>query len=352
MSAGGAARRSTRKITLEEHYLDPETTTRVLSDSAELARVSAGGGVMPDYYEPIMRRLSEFDRSRIEAMDEHGIERSILSLTAPGIQLLTDPATAVRAAREANDFLAEQIARRPDRYSGFAAVPLQDPAAAVAELRRCVRELGFVGAMVNGYTNAGDMEHGRYYDEPEFAIFWQGVEELDVPVYLHPRPSLPAVQQNLQGHPELVGATWGFGTETATHVLRLILSGLFDTFPRLQLVLGHLGEGLPAMLWRTQYGFDLNRFGKRIEKTLAEYFADNIHITTSGNFSDQALINALLTVGGDRILFSVDYPYADTGLASRWIEQAPISESDRRKISYDNALALFGLKPDATHCSP
>ncbi|HVX47188.1 MAG TPA: amidohydrolase family protein, partial [Mycobacteriales bacterium] len=125
--------------------------------------------------------------------------------------------------------------------------------------------------------------------------------------------------------------------------VRLILSGLFDRFPGVQLVLGHLGEGLPGMLWRTQYCFDLNPFDKRIEKTLAEYFSDNIHITTSGNFSDQALINALLTVGGDRILFSVDYPYADPALASRWIERAPISESDRRKITHGNAIKLFGL---------
>jgi 2,3-dihydroxybenzoate decarboxylase len=274
-----------RKIALEEHYLDPVTTQQVLGSDAELARISAGGGVMPHYYEPILHRLGEFDAARLAAMDDNGIERAVLSLTAPGVQRLTDIAASISAARAANDFLAEQIGRRPDRYSGFAAVALQDPAAAAAELRRCVSELGFVGAMVNGYTNITDNEHAAYYDEPAFDVFWRAAAELEVPIYLHPRPALPTAGRTVQGHPELVGATWGFGMETATHTLRLIFSGLFDRFPGLQLILGHLGEGLPAMLWRTQYCFELNPFDKTIEKPLVEYFADNIHLTTSGNFS-------------------------------------------------------------------
>ncbi len=340
------------KVALEEHFLDPATARGILDDPAELARVSAGGGVMPEYYEPIMHRLADFDGERLATMDAHGIERAVLSLTAPGVQVLTDADAAVATARSLNDLLAEKIQLRPDRFAGFAAVPLQDPAAAATELRRCVRDLGFVGVMVNGYTNDSGPHNdsntgqGRYYDEPAFEVFWKEAAELGVPVYLHPRPPLPSASGNLHGHPELVGATWGFGTETATHTLRLIFSGLFDRHPDLQLVLGHLGEGLPAQLWRTQYCFDLNPFDKRPRKTLAEYFADNIHITTSGNFSDHALINALLTVGADRILFSVDYPYADTDRAAPWIERAPISESDRRKIAHGNARRLLGL-PDA-----
>ncbi|QGK71902.1 amidohydrolase family protein [Allosaccharopolyspora coralli] len=334
------------KVALEEHFLDPASAQRILDDPDELARVSAGGGVMPEYYEPIMHRLAEFDGDRLATMDAHGVERAILSLTAPGVQVLTDTDAAVSTARSLNDLLADQVRRRPDRFSGFAAVPLQDPAAAASELRRCVRDLGFVGVMVNGYTNDTAPGTGRYYDEPGFEVFWKEATELGVPVYLHPRPPLPSSSANLHGHPELVGATWGFGTETATHALRLIFSGLFDRHPELQLVLGHLGEGLPAQLWRTQYCFDLNPFDKRPRKTLAEYFADNIHVTTSGHFSDQALISALLTVGADRILFSVDYPYAETDRATAWIENAPISESDRRKIAHGNARRLLRL-PDA-----
>lgn len=331
------------KVALEEHFLDRETVERILADPDELARVSAGGGVMPSYYEPIMHRLADFDDARLKAMDDGEIEYAVLSLTAPGVQRLTDPAEAATAAYTANELLAEQVEKRPDRYAGFATVALQEPEAAAQELRRCVRELGFVGAMVNGYTNVGDTEHAAYYDEPAFDVFWQEAVELEVPVYLHPRPALPGGARILDGHPEMVGATWGFGTETATHTMRLILGGVFDRHPELQLVLGHLGEGLPAMLWRTQYCFDLNPFDKRLAKTLPEYFADNLHVTTSGNFSDQALINAVLTVGADRIMFSVDYPYADTEHAARWIEHAPISESDRRKIAAGNAHRLLRL---------
>ncbi len=334
---------SLNKIALEEHYLDPDTVQQILGDDQQLARLSAAAGVMPRYYQRTLPLLADFDDLRLSSMDEHGIERSILSLTAPGVQQLTDPTTAVRAAEAANDLLAQQIGRRPDRYAGFAAVPLQHPPAAAAELRRCVHELGFVGAMVNGYTNIADPDHAAYYDQPEFDVFWQTTAQLAVPVYLHPRAALPVTRTNLAGHPELIGATWGFGTETATHTLRLILSGLFDRHPGLQLILGHLGEGLPALLWRTQYCFDLNPFDKTISKTLAEYFADNIHLTTSGNFSDQALINAILTVGADRILFATDYPYADPAQAARWIEHAPISESDRRKIAHRNAQRLLNL---------
>ena len=330
------------KIALEEHFLDPRAAADVLADPDKLQRLSDGGGVMPEYYRPILGLLGDFDDQRLSTMDKFGIECAVLSLTAPGVQLVADTTEAIAVARDANDLLAEQVRKHPDRYRGFASVALQDPAAAAEELRRCVRELGFVGAMVNGYTATGD-GGDAYLDDDRFTGFWEAVADLDVPVYLHPRPAPPTDRHAIAGHPQLVGATWGFGVETATHTLRLIFSGLFDRFPGVQLVLGHLGEGLPAQLWRTQYCYDLNPFDKHIEKTLPEYFADNIHVTTSGNFSDQALITALLTVGGDRVLFSVDYPYADTELATTWLDRAPISESDRRKIAAGNARRLFKL---------
>jgi 2,3-dihydroxybenzoate decarboxylase len=331
------------KIALEEAFLGPDEVRRILDDDELLERTSAGGGVTPGFYRPVMARLAEFDEVRLGDMDDNGIEHTVLSLTAPGVQRLTDMARATAEARRLNDFLAEQIARHPDRYTGFAAVALQDPDGAAAELERAVTALGLRGALVNGYTNVGDTRHGAYLDDPAFHGFWEAVQDLDVPVYLHPRTALPDGQVAYDGHPELVGATWGFGTETATHTLRMIFSGLFDRFPRLKLILGHLGEGLPALLWRTQYNFNRNPFDKKIDKTLPEYFADNIWLTTSGNFSDQALINAILTVGADHIMFSVDYPYADNALACRWIESAPISENDRRKIAHGNARRMFGI---------
>ncbi|QIS21973.1 amidohydrolase family protein [Nocardia terpenica] len=330
------------KIAVEEAFHQPDEVTRILADEQKFQQICAQAGLTPEFYRPRLERLADFGEARLKTMDAGGIQHAVLSLTAPGIQAILDPREAADEAERANDLLAREIARNPDRYSGFAAVALQDPACAIAELRRGIGELGFKGVMINGYTNVGSPERGAYLDEPQFDEFLSAVTELDVPLYLHPRPALPGWGA-IDGHPELLGATWGFGPETATHVLRLIFGGAFDRHPRLKLILGHLGEGLPALLWRTQYNFDLNPFGKRIERTLPEYFSDNIWLTTSGNFSDQALLNALTTVGADHVLFSVDYPYADTELAARWIENTPISETDRRKIASGNACALLGL---------
>lgn len=331
------------KITLEEAYKHPDEVAHLLGSDEALRRVASAAGLEPAWYRDVLRRLADFDDARLADMDANDIEHSIVSLTAPGIQAITDPTTAVSEARRQNDFLAERISRHPDRFSGFAALPMQDPGNAVAELTRSVRSLGFKGALINGYTSVGDGEQGSYLDEPVYQEFWAAVADLNIPIYLHPRPGLPGTQLAIAGHPQLLGATWGFGTETATHLLRLIFSGLFDRHPGLRLIVGHLGEGLPALLWRTQHNFELNPFDKKIEKPLAEYFADNILLTTSGNFSDQALINAILTVGSDNIMFSVDYPYADNASAARWIENAPISENDRRKIAHGNARRLFNL---------
>ena len=332
------------KIALEEAYEHPERVARVLADEKALAAASDGGGVTPEFYRPVFEKLAEFDDVRLGSMDRAGITHTILSLTAPGIQNILDPAAATAEARRQNDFLAGQVARHPDRYSGFAAVALQEPENAAAELRRAVTELGFKGVLVNGYTNIGDAEHGSYLDEPRYHGFWETLAELDVPLYLHPRPSLPGGQALYAGHPEMKGATWGFGTETASHAVRLLLSGHFDRFPTAKLILGHLGEALPALLWRTQNMFEANPFGRRPRRTLPEYVADNVWITTSGSFSDHALINSVLTVGADHIMFSVDYPYSENAGAADWIERAPISELDRRKIAHGNAAALFGIE--------
>jgi 2,3-dihydroxybenzoate decarboxylase len=286
-------------------------------------------------------RLTEFDVERLGGMDASGITTSILSHTVPGVQGIVDAATAVSAARDINDFLADVMAKHRGRFGGFASVPLQDPAAAAAELERAVGRLGFKGVMVNGYSNIGDVSTGEYLDEPKFLPFWEAAAALDVPVYLHPRPALE--QRLYEGHRELIGATWGFAPEAATHALRIVYSGLLDRFPRLTLVLGHLGETIPHFSWRIQHCFEYNPSDKRVERRLQDYLSDNFYVTTSGFFSDQALIGAILTVGADRILFAVDYPYEIMEHAARWIERAPISENDRRKIASGNARRLFKL---------
>jgi 2,3-dihydroxybenzoate decarboxylase len=323
-----------RKIALEEHFMS-------VPPANGPSPMSRDAGLDPAFLALVTQRMLDLHESRIEEMDASGIDVSILSLRAPGTEGIPDAAASIATARETNDFLADAIAKSRGRYAGFASVALQDAEAAATELERAVRKLGFKGVMVNGHVNIGSSDSTHYLDEERFLPFWEAVAALDVPVYLHPRA--PLEKRMFAGHKELVGATWGFATETATHALRLVYGGLFDRFPGVNVILGHLGETLPYFAWRIQHCFELNPDDKRIEKRLQDYLCDNFFVTTSGNNCDQALICALLTIGSDRILFSTDYPFEMSTEAARWIERAPISELDRRKIAHGNAQRLFGL---------
>lgn len=331
-----------RKIAIEEHFMVPEATNPGgVFDPAAFARVS---GIEVAFLDVVMRRMADLRQRRIEEMDQAGIDIALLSLTAAGIEALPDAARARDAASKVNDFLADLVASAGGRFAGFASVPLQDPEAAARELERAIRTLGFKGVMVNGYVADADRNIGHYLDEDRFAAFWQVASDLACPVYIHPRASLPPVRDALYaGHPELAGGTWGFTTETATHALRLVYSGLFDRLPNLSVVLGHLGETIPYVAWRIQRCFEYNPIGHQVNKRLQDYLAENFYVSTSGSFNDQALICALLTIGADRIMFAVDYPFEMSDDAARWIERAPISEGDRRKIAHGNAARLFGL---------
>ena len=237
--------------------------------------------------------------------------------------------------------LAEEIAKHPGRFAGFAALPMQDPDAAAIELERCVREYGFVGALVNGYSQIGDSETCVYYDAPQYRPLWALFERLDVPFYLHPRE--PSERKAYAGHPWLVGPAYGFGAETGLHALRLAGSGLFDAFPNLTIILGHLGEGLPFNLYRIDERIRWSPLGYPAKKRISEYFAENFYITTAGNFRTQSLVNCILELGADRILFSTDYPFEEMSEAAAWFDATAISESDRRKIGRDNARRLFRM---------
>jgi 2,3-dihydroxybenzoate decarboxylase len=319
------------KIALEEHFAIAET----LGDSR---------GYLPEetWTELRERALDIHDR-RLREMDRHGIELMILSLNAPAIQAIADPARAVEVARKANDYLAEQVSKRPDRFQGFAALPMQEPEQAARELERCVRELKFRGALVNGFSQIGDTV--AYYDLPQYWPFWETVERLDVPFYLHPRNPLPGHAQIYEGHSWLMGPSWAFAQETAVHALRLMGSGLFDKHPRLQIILGHLGEGLPYNMWRVDHcnGWVQGRHNYPARKKIADYFYANFHLTTSGNFHTQTLVAAMMELGADRILFSADWPFENISHAAEWFDSVPISEADRRKIGRTNALDLFKL---------
>jgi len=322
------------KIGLEEHFAIQDT----LADSA--------GFVPKDYWPELSSRLLDIHEKRLRQMDEHGMEMMILSLNAPAVQALPDPRKAGEIARRANDFLAEQVARRPDRFQGFAALPMQDPDMASRELERCVKALGFRGALVNGFSQVGQAERVLYYDRPQYWPFWGVVASLDVPFYLHPRNPLPRDAAIYEGHRWLMGPAWAFGQETAVHALRLMGSGLFDKYPGLQIVLGHMGEGLPFSIWRVDYHNAWVKFPQPYpaKKKIGEYFSQNFHITTSGNFRTQSLIDAMLEVGADRILFSTDWPFENIDHAAAWFDAADISEGDRTKIGRTNAIRLFKLE--------
>jgi 2,3-dihydroxybenzoate decarboxylase len=322
-----------RKIGLEEHFAVPET----LSDSQ---------GFLGDHVWPeLEKRLLDMQEYRLAQMDKHGMQMMILSLNAPAIQAIPDTRRAIDLARKANDFLAAEVKRRPDRFQAFAALAMQDPDAATRELVRCVKELGFRGALVNGFSQINDPNSMVYLDDARYRGFWAECDKLGVPFYLHPRNPLPSASQIYEGHPWLLGPTWAFGQETAVHALRLMASGLFDRHPKLQIVLGHLGEGLPYSLWRVDHRNAWTKAPPRYpaKKKLGDYFRDNFHLTTSGNFRTQTLIDAILEVGSDRILFSTDWPFENVDHAADWFDACPISELDRLKIGRTNAERLFRL---------
>jgi 2,3-dihydroxybenzoate decarboxylase len=278
-------------------------------------------------------------------MDEQGIEMMILSLNAPAVQAIPDAKKANEIAVRANDYLAEQVARRPERFQAFAALPMQDPDLAIVELDRAVTTLGFKGALVNGFSQVGEARNAVYYDLDRYWPFWETVEALDVPFYLHPRNPLAEDSRIYEGHEWLLGPTWAFGQETAVHALRLMGSGLFDKHPGLRIILGHMGEGLPYSMWRIDHrnGWVKAPPRYKAKKKICEYFNAHFYLTTSGNFRTQTLIDALLEIGADRILFSADWPFENIDHAAQWFDSATISEADRKKIGRDNALRLFKL---------
>ena len=291
-------------------------------------------------------RLLDIQDIRLAEMDKHGIEMMILSLNAPAVQAIHDVKRAIAVARQANDVLAAEVRKRPDRFASFAALPMQDPEAATAELTRCVNDLGMVGALVNGFSQTGTPDNVTYYDLPQYRPFWRAVEALDVPFYLHPRNPLPSWNRQYEGHSWLLGPNWAFSAETAVHALRLIGSGLFDEHPRLKMVLGHLGEGIPvaALAHRRPQRLDEGTPQIRRQAGVGHYFRKHFHLTTSGNFHTPSLVNAMTEMGAERVMFSVDWPFEDVAEGAQWFDKAAISEADRAKIGRENAIKLFKLK--------
>jgi 2,3-dihydroxybenzoate decarboxylase len=311
-------------IALEEHYYDPELA----------ATFDGPEGRAPE----VRRRLDDLGELRLKEMDEAGIDIQVISHGAPSTQRL-DSETAEILARNANDRLAQAITAHPDRFAGFAALPTPAPKAAADELERAVTQLGFKGAMVHGLTN------GVFFDDRRFWPIFERAQALDVPLYVHPATPHPAVveayyQDYLADFPGLRTAAWGFTVETATQGIRLVLSGVFDAYPNLKIILGHMGEGLPFLLWRIDHA--LSRPGNR-RVSFREQFSQHFYITTSGNFSTPALLCSMLELGVDRILFSVDWPFVQNVPGMKWMQELQLSAEDKTKILSGNARRLLKM---------
>jgi 2,3-dihydroxybenzoate decarboxylase len=314
-----------KKIALEEHFMAPgceEYWAKTVED------------VPAAVQQRLLSHLRDFGDMRLGAMDAAGIAHSVLALSGPGVQVERDTATAIRRAHEANDFLAKEIQKQPKRYSGFAHLALQDPKEAARELQRCMRDLGFKGAMINGHTN------GQYLDDPALSPFWERVVELGALVYLHPADPI-APFPVLAGHKGLKRAAWEWTLETSSHALRLVFSGLFDRFPRATLVLGHLGETLPYMLWRLDSRAKL--YGIKLGRQPSDYIRDNIVVTVSGMFSAEPLNCAIAALGQSRVMFSADYPFESIEEAGEFMDTVPLDEKVRADVAFNNAARLLNL---------
>ena len=310
-----------RVIAIEEHY----------------ERAVDGSRPMP---RDVLEKLADLGDARVADMDAAGIDVQVLSLSTAAA-LAFPAADAVALIREANERLAEAVSRHPQRFAAFATLPMTDPNAAAGELERTVQRHGFQGAMING------LSEGRFLDDHRFWPILECAEALRVPIYLHPAPPPAAVADAYYAgfSPQVsfvLGTTaWGWHIETGLHVLRLVLAGAFDRFPGLQVVVGHLGEALPFMLARA--GSWLPPATTGLERTVPEYLRGHVHLTTSGFFSVPPFLNALLEMGADRILFSVDYPFSANREGRAFLDSMPVSQADREKIAHGNAERLLRL---------
>ena len=325
-----ASSNGTKIIALEEHFWD-----------AEVAKHFKVRG--PEMNIPAMQeRLHDLGALRLKEMDEAGIDVQVLSHGAPATQRL-EGELAVQVSRNANDFLHKKIQDNPERLKGFAVLPTADPKAAADELERAVTRLGFKGAMLHGlsYGAGGTL----FLDDKRFWPIYERAQALDVPIYLHPAPPHPAVveayyKDYLKEFPGLMTAAWGFTVEAATQGIRMVLSGVFEAYPRLKMILGHLGESLPFSLWRIDMA--LARQGNR-PTPFRDCFREHFWITTSGNFSTPALLCCVMEMGADRIMFSVDYPFVPNPPGVKWMETIPLGPEDRVKILNGNAKKLLKL---------
>jgi 5-carboxyvanillate decarboxylase len=337
------------RIATEEAYAPPELFERYRKLLASGTVDDPGFESLMGFYlsnpspriKDVRDRLEDVSTRRLHDMDNSGIDRQILSLTAPGVQVFDAP-TAVSLAESFNDQLSESISRHPTRFSGLAAIAPQNPAAAAKELERAVNKLGLKGAIVNSHT------HGEYLDDEKFWDIFAAAEALNVPVYIHPT-SLPKSMVQPFLDRGLDGAVYGFAVETGLHLLRIVVAGIFDRFPKLQIVVGHLGEGIPYWLFRIDFMHTRmvasNRYPnvKPLKRIPSEYLKANVHVTTSGMAWQPPILYAQSVLGVDRVMYAMDYPYQYVPEEVLVTDNLPIPDDDKKKLYQSNAERVFRL---------
>ncbi|POS81526.1 2,3-dihydroxybenzoate decarboxylase [Diaporthe helianthi] len=340
------------KIALEEAY---EMAGMEAKSQREAALYIA-----KDYRTRYMRQISDINNERVQLADDHGIGYTIVSLTVPGIQGISDKAEAERRATEVNNWVAEQIKSKPDKLGAFACLSMHDPVQAGKELTRCVKELGFHGALLCDFQHAGkNGEEYLFYDQPQYDAFWKVLTELDVPLYIHPAAPADVVFDKLYAQRKsLIGPPLSFANAVSLHLMGLIVNGVFDRHPKAKVIVGHLGEHIPFDFWRINHWLeDVNRpiaeeegNDRCCKKTIYDYFKQNIWVTTSGHFSSHTLKYVVDEIGADCVLFSVDYPYETIENCSAWwdgkaeeVKAAVGGVENYKKIGRENAKALLKL---------
>jgi predicted TIM-barrel fold metal-dependent hydrolase len=307
-------------------------------------------------YEIIKKRLTDVGPERIRLMDAAGIDLQVLSHVQPGVQILKDAKLAVEVSREVNDWLGETVKEYPTRFAGFAALPTQSPKEAADELERAVSQLGFKGALINGHTN------GRYLDDDSFSELFERAEALDVPIYIHPTDPPQAVTDVYYNNYSPLVTGWGWPVETGTHLLKIMAAGVFDRYPNLKIIVGHMGELIPYCLTRLNVALTMGTWLvavqeakaknpaplSRMQKNVHYYMRQNVFVTNSGVF-DQPVFNcAVEMLGIDNLMFSVDAPFQDSFEAMEFLRQTNLSAEDKEKFAHGNAERLLKLPP-ATH---
>jgi 5-carboxyvanillate decarboxylase len=289
----------------------------------------------------ILARLTDLGERRLRDMDETGIDKQLLLLTSPGVQVFDAP-LAVELARSSNDQLAEAVRKHPTRYAGLAAIAPQNPREAAKELERGVRSLGLKGAVINSHTR------GEYLDDPKFSPIFEAAESLNVPIYIHPQtPSARMIAPFLERG--LDGAIFGFGVEVGLHMMRIMVAGVLDRYPKVQIVVGHMGEALPFWLYRLDFMHNAtvaaNRYEsmKKTQRKISEYMRENFYITTSGMAWQPAIMFTQSVLGVDRVMYAMDYPYQFVPEEVKTHDDLPISDADKKKLFQTNAEKVFKL---------